>query len=235
MLFPVENVFDYRYEAEILLHNIYGGIPANPKVVEGWIRRAMGGLEGETTSDDLRRMVVNTLIERHQGEIEGLRSMDEETLIEAIKEVADLTINGFKRTEAGELYIEGRQVQAMLKEAANVSVAAGDFKARGWGKTNKGLMSFLPEHMVVPELIIPLGVTEPTGVDMNFVHTWQGSSIKREEYVENAKVRFTVLTDWDFGNDFWTSVLTRAQVLGLGASRSQTRGRFEFLRWDRIA
>jgi hypothetical protein len=231
MLFEIGDVYRNKYEADILLTNIYGGVPTHPKIVEGWLRKVFAGHE-ET---QIKLMVRDVLVERH-GKDFDFEALTEDELMAAIDEAGALSVNGFKRDrETGELYIEGRQVKACIKEAASIAMADKALKVRGWGNTNKGLMQFIPEHIFVPELVVPLGVTEPTGVDTNFVHTWRGDSIKREEYVENAKASFSVVTDYDFDEDFWKQVWTRAQLNGLGASRSQGRGCFEVLRWEKVA
>lgn len=238
MLFPIEDVFDIKYEVELSIQNIYGGVPQKKEIVEGWIKTVLGISRGEQISQEVRELINQTILDRFDGDVESIKGTQEERVAQisaAIEESGAAILNGFKRLQPSrELYIEGRQVKAMIKEAANTAVAEGAITSRGWGKTNKGLMGFLPEHVFVPEQAISLGVTEPTDTDTNFVHTFRGSSIKREEYVENVTISFTVVTDHDFGDDFWKQVWTRAQLNGLGASRSQGRGCFEVTRWDKI-
>lgn len=227
-----EKTFDKQYHAELLVHEIHGGIPTDPNKAAGWIASKMG-----LKDDMLRDMVVKTMEER--GTITEATTED---ITDAASEVSDLKqLNGFKRVKATSgditdeiLAIEGRQVKAMLKEAASIAVAGDHLPSRGWGKTNKGLLNFLAEHIFVLEDKIPLGVTEPSGISQRFVHTWRGSGIQYEEYVADAKVEFTVVTDFEWPKEFWPTVWVIAEKNGLGASRSTGVGTFEMRAWDQL-
>ena len=219
-----DKTFDKQYHAELLVFEIHGGTPTDPNKAAGWIASKMG-----LKDDMLRDMVVKTMEER--GTITEATTED---ITDAASEVAELKqLNGFKRLDE-ELYIEGRQVKAMLKEAASIAVAGGHLPSRGWGKTNKGLLNFLAEHIFVLEDKIPLGVTEPSGISQRFVHTWRGSGIQYEEYVTDAKVAFTVVTDYEWPKEFWPTVWVIAEKNGLGASRSTGVGTFEMQAWDQL-
>jgi hypothetical protein len=208
-------MFPHRFAGELLVGCIAGGTPTDPKVAEGWIRTKLGA-----TDDLVRQMVAEAMVDR------GI------TADEAAEQVArNKNLNGFKRDHRG-LYIEGRQLKAALKEAASCAVAAGKLNGRGWGKTNKGLLSYLAEHVFVVEDRLHLGVTEPTGINQRFVHTFRGSGIQYEEYVENAKISFTVMADHDFSEKEWAAIWTSGEQQGIGASRSQGYGRYEVTRWD---
>ena len=221
-----DKTFAHKYHADLLVYEIHGGIPTDPKKAEGWIRSKL-----EATDDTVRRMVAQTMLERGVD----LEALPQGEIDQAIEEVVEMRqLNGFKRLN-DELCIEGRQVKAMLKEAASIAVAGGHVSARGWGKTNKGLLNFLAEHIFVAEDKIPLGVTEPSGISQRFVHTWRGSGIQYEEYITDAKVGFTVLSDHDFGEEFWQLVWVLAEKNGLGASRSTGVGTFEVQTWDKIS
>ena len=213
-----DDIYKNRYNVSLLVHEIHGGIPSDAKKAEGWIKAALG----EATDDQLKRMVGETLAER------GVTELTEEAVDEAIQEAMDLrTLNGFKRID-GDVVIEGRQVKAMIKEAANIRWA----KER-WGVTRKGTRSFFAEHVFVPEKFISLGVAEPTGISQNFVHTWRGSAISYEEFVLDAKCSFQVVTDHDFTATQWGELWVTAEQNGLGASRSRGHGTFEVTAWDK--
>jgi len=210
-----EKAWPYRFHAAILVGTIAGGVPSDPNVAEGWIKTKLGA-----NDDELRRLVAETMAERKI------------TADEAASEINKLKhLNGFKKDEHG-LYIEGRQIKAMIKEACNIAVAAGKMEQRGWGKTNKGLLSFVAEHVFVPEERVYLGVEQPTGVNQKFVHTFRGAGIQYEEYVEKAQLEFTVMSDYNFKRDDWGMIWLTAEQEGLGASRSQGYGRFEMMGWD---
>lgn len=212
------DMYPYRFNGSLLVGRIAGGTPTDPKVAEGWLRTKLGA-----DKDDLiRQMVADVMVDR------GVTADEATEIVNANK-----NLNGFKRDENG-LFIEGRQLKAALKEAASVAVAAGKLTGRGWGKTNKGLLSYLAEHVFVVEEKLHLGVSEPTGVAQRFVHTFRGSGIQYEEYVDDAKLDFTVMADHDFSEKEWAAIWTAGEQQGIGASRSQGYGRYLVTRWERI-
>ena len=211
-------LFPFRFAGSLHIGCIAGGTPTDPNVAEGWLKTKLGA-----DKDDLiREMVAQTMVER------GVTADEATKLVDTQKH-----LNGFKRDDRG-LYVEGRQLKAALKEAASCAVAAGKLNGRGWGKTNKGLLSYLAEHVFVVEEKLHLGVTEASGINQRFVHTFRGSGIQYEEYVEDAKVDFTVMADHDFSERDWAAIWTSGEQQGIGASRSQGYGRYEVTRWDRL-
>jgi hypothetical protein len=211
-----DKAWPYRFEGTLHVYNIAGGIPSDGKVAEGWIKTKLADKD-----DLIRELVATTMAER------GITADQAATEVDTLKH-----LNGFKRDESG-LYIEGRQLKAALKEAASVAVASGKLNSRGWGKTNKGLLAFLAEHVFVVDDRLHLGVTEPTGIAQRFVHTWRGTGIQYEEYVEDAKIDFTVKADHEFTEQDWAMIWLTGQEQGIGASRSQGFGRYEVTRWER--
>jgi len=215
-----DKMYPHRFAGELHIGRIAGGTPTDPKVAEGWLRTKLG-----IDKDDLiREEVARVMVER------GVTADEATELVNTNKH-----LNGFKRDPERGLFIEGRQLKAALKEAASVAVAAGKLNGRGWGKTNKGLLSYLAEHVFVVEDRLYLGVAEPSGVAQRFVHTFRGSGIQYEEYVDDAKVAFTVIADHDFSDGEWAAIWTAGEQQGIGASRSQGYGRYEVTRWDRIS
>lgn len=211
----LNRAWPHRFTGTLHVRNIAGGTPSDTKVAEGWLRTKLADKD-----DLIREAVATTMAER------GI------TADEAAKEVDTLKhLNGFKRDEQG-LYIEGRQLKAALKEAASVAVASGKLNARGWGKTNKGLLSYLAEHVMVVEDRLHLGVNEATGITQRFVHTWRGTGIQYEEYVDDAKIAFTIITDHEFTDEQWAMIWLTGEQQGIGASRSQGFGRYEVTRWE---
>jgi hypothetical protein len=211
--------YPYQFSGQLSVSVIAGGVPTDPKVAEGWLKTKLG----DTTEKQIQDKVAEVMVERGA------------TAQEAIEIVNDTKhLNGFKRDELG-LYIEGRQLKAALKEAASVAVAAGKLTSRGWGKTNKGLLSYLAEHVFVVEDRLHLGVNEATGIAQRFVHTFRGTGIQYEEFVEDAKFDFTVISDHDFTTKEWAAIWLCGEQNGIGASRSQGFGRYEVTRWDSIS
>ena len=211
------DLFPHRYSGQLTVGTIVGGVPTDPKVAEGWLRTKLGG-----TDDRVREMVAEVMVERGvtAAEATGIVNMNQH-------------LNGFKRDENG-LYIEGRQLKAALKEAASCAMAVDKLKSKGWGKTNKGLLNFMAEHVFVVEERLYLGATEATGINQKFVHTFRGSGIQYEEYVTNARIDFTVIADHLFEDSDWAAIWTSGEQQGIGASRSQGYGRYDVTRWTTI-
>jgi hypothetical protein len=214
--------YPYLYSCELTVNTIAGGVPSDENVAEAWLKSKLAG------DDDLiREAVAKTMAER------GI------TMEEATSEVNKLKhLNGFKRDEiTGELFIEGRQVKAAIKEMVNVAANEGKITTKGWGDPDnanyrKGIKGWLPEHVFVVEDRIFLGVKEPTGVMQRFVHAPHGTGIQYEEFVENCRLRFHVETDHAFTEEQMAMIWLTGQRQGVGASRSQGYGKYIVTRWD---
>lgn len=212
----------HRFDVQIAVTDLVAGTPSNERVAEGWLRT------------------------RLQGDDAALAALVEKTMTESGKDLADATestiqemagmLNVFKRNTDGQLIFEGRNVKAAIKEACMVALAAGHFGAKvKWGKTGKGLLSFVSEHVMVPErqiLICSDGKGTPHGspnVQQRFVHTFRGSSITYEEICPVGFLNFTIMSDWDFEEDvkgFWEKVMVTGEEQGIGACRSLSYGRY---------
>lgn len=210
-------VFAHRYEGTLLVDNMAGGRPTDEKVTEGWLKTKLA------PSDDLiRQMVAESMVER------GI------TADEAVEQIAqDKHLNGFLRDEQG-LYLPGYCLKACLKEAGGIAINAGTLPAKGWGTTSKTFPHWAPEHLIVIDHRLHLGVTSPTGIAQRFVHTFRGNAIQNEEYVENVKIDFTIQTDWEVPEERWATLWLTAEKAGLGASRGQGYGTFTVVKWDKV-
>lgn len=206
--------YPYQFNGKILVRTIAGGTPSDPNVAESFLRTKLADKD-----DLIRDMVAQLMLDRGISEEEAVKEADRMR-----------HLNGFKRNGVG-LYIEGRQLKAAIKEAGSVAVAAGKLKPRGWGTTNKGIKSFLAEHVFVLEDVLPLGVEEPTGIMQRFVHTHRGTGIQYEEFVENAEISFTVVTDQSLTVEEWAMLWLTGEQQGIGATRSQGFGRYEVVEW----
>jgi hypothetical protein len=218
-----QKAWPIRFAGTLHVWTIAGGTPTDPKVAEAWLKTKLG-----PTKDELiREAVAKTMVDRQIG------------MEEATQEVDSLKhLNGFKRDAEHGLYIEGRQLKAAIKEAVNVAYSAGKLLNKqgknSWGLTSKGIHSFAAEHISVVDDRLYLGVTEPTGVMQRFIHTFRRSGIQYEEYVEDAKVSFTIATDYEFTKENWAMIWLTGEQQGIGASRSQGFGRYEVTSWERI-
>jgi hypothetical protein len=226
--------FAHRFHGTLLVGTICGGIPSNPNVAKSWLQARMG-LDNDAS---LMQAVVDTMAAR------------EVTIDEATKIVNEHRhLNGFKRehcpscppegvcdiSKPHQLYIEGRQLKAALKEAVSVAAAAGKLDMRGWGNTKKWITTFFPEHAFVVEQRLPLKkVMHASGVNQRFVTTHRGTGIQYEEFVTDAEIDFTIVSDWDFNDKDWAMIWTTGQLQGIGATRSQGYGVYEVIKWDRV-
>jgi hypothetical protein len=210
----------HLYHARIRFRDLtMGGTPTDPKVAEGWLRKHF-----EDDKEALARLVAETMAERTVN------------YDEALSIVTDLKmLKGFKRDP--HLFFDGRVVKANLKEAVAVAANAGKIKMTGWGAYKAShAKNFAAEHIQVVQNKVYLEVdgkrlTEHHGIQQRFVHTFRGSSITYEEYVNQAELAFDVVTDWDYQPEFWGVVWNTAYEQGLGASRSMGFGRFNMIEW----
>lgn len=199
---------------------IMGGTPKDPKIIEGWLR-SKAGVTDET---EVLAMTRRTL---EQLGLEVAADATIEDMMAASEQIAAVkSTNGFKVNQDG-LYIPGRYVKALLKECTNVL-----FAGERWGPTKKGPKNYLAERVFVVEDEIPLGRTEPDGVEMVIGHVTgpQGprSTLAYHEYVTRATIQFTVMSLQDcVTEDQWAALLELGQEEGLGAIRSQQHGRFD--------
>lgn len=206
------NVWPHRFVGTLHVEEIAGGIPTDPNKAEAWLRSKI-----EAKDDTIRSMVAETMVER---------GVDADEATELV--VQSNNLNGFKRDDDG-LYIDGRQLKAAIKEAANVAWPKGR-----WGPSSKGTKGFFAEHVFVEDRRLHLGTHEASRVDQRFVHTWRGSGIQYEEIVEDAEIEFTVVTDHDFTSEQWARLWLTGEKQGIGASRSLGFGRYAVVRWDKI-
>ena len=170
---------------------------------------------------------------------EALIFQTESEIQVAVDEGEKESWTGFKRDETRGLYLEGRQVKAMLKECANVlreQLGITAFKAR------------VAERVFVEEDQIYLGKEEPDGSVERPIHvmTRMGpmTALKKADYVEDATVCFTLralkqpmLTkekDRIMPSAYIPLLLKLGQNIGLGADRSQGNGRFIVTKFEVI-
>jgi hypothetical protein len=139
---------------------LIGGVPKDPRLIEGWLR-ARAGLED---AQEIRQAMLRTL-----GEL-GVEVQEDLTFEQLEQASAALAARkqttGSKLGEHG-LYVEARQIKAMLKESTNVL-----FGGERWGSTRKGPRSFVAERVFVEPDKLWLGVDEPSGVELMIGHLW---------------------------------------------------------------
>lgn len=241
-----DTIYPFKFAGRIEVERLMGGTPSDQNVAEGWLRTKLG----EATEDQIAQMVAETMASRNVTETE------------ALAEVGKLKhLNGFKSERcddcptdpreplcaAGEhpLYIEGRHLKAALKEAASVARSVENLDTR-YGSTNKGTLSFVAEHIIVVETVLVIGkqdangkirnVYKPDGIIQSFPKNprTNQTGIQNTEYVDNAVIDFTVISDYEWKPEEWGAIWLTGGNQGIGASRSQGYGRYNITRWDMI-
>jgi len=213
---------------------LMGGIPKDPKIIEGWLR-SKAGIEAE---DEVKAATIRTV--RELDELATADLTDEQVLEAAFDKLAEeKKTTGFKKDAVG-LYLESRTVKAMLREVTNILYAG-----ERWGKTKKGPKSYLAERVFVEPAKLYFRndegkvKQEPDGVE-TFVGHVNGpkgpqSTLGRHEYMEQQVIEFDLLVCEDaIDYEAWPRLWVLAQENGLGALRSQGFGIFDIEVWDRV-
>jgi hypothetical protein len=223
-----------------------GGIPMNPKIIEGWLR-SKAGIEQE---EEIRRAMLRTLLELGADVSPDMTFEELERASEGL--AAQRQTNGFKVDEGG-LYLESRQVKAMLKESANILYP---YTGPKWGMvqkvvTKKGTTeikdtggksakSFIAERVFISPDRLRLDRADPDGIELFIGHvtgpSGPQSTLTYHQYVERAAIEFNVLVCRDeVRAEHWPEIWVHAQENGLGALRSQGFGRFDIEQWEPVA
>jgi hypothetical protein len=171
----------------------------------------------------------------------------DQTLPEALAQDPDMPVavedvegleTGFKRDDDG-LYIECRQVKAMIRESA---------QRLGLIKSKRGMRDVLQHDLRVRsprgDQKLHLGRHEPDGKESRpiSVVTRQGprTALKRYEYVNEAELQFAVVVLNDgvagtlLAEDDLRAILVFGEGLGLGADRSQGEGTYTLVSLEQI-
>jgi hypothetical protein len=235
-----------QFAGQLQIDSLVGGIPTDPRVAESWLRTKLAG----NPDDVIRRKVLETMEER---------GVDAEQATKIVEELRHL--NGFKRLRCDncpsddlmrrcqegrhQLYIEGRQLKAAIKEAASVAGATKKIPLKSWGETRKGLLNFIAEHVCVEQSTLPvfqresedsdlIACYEPSEINQRFVATWRGTGIQYEEIIHNAVIDFSILTDHPFTEENWAMIWLTGEQQGIGATRSQGYGRYTITKWEQV-
>ena len=214
-----------RYQVCLHLSNIVGGTPKNSQLIDAWI-----GAKNKELSAQEREKLANAT---------------KEELGELSNNAAENNCTGFRRNSDG-LFIEGRQIKAMLKESANIikNIVPGGRKPKGQGGGEApgitNLKSKVAERLFVLEDQISLGKKKPDAIEEKPIHVMTAmgprDSIKRCEVVNDVVIAFTLQRHRgsEVPEKTMLAILDYAQTMGLGADRSQGRGQFKVLGVERL-
>jgi len=234
------SLFD-EYKVTLFLKDCAGGTPMNKDLIDGWINATCK----EKSAEERARIVEATL--------EALPDIAED------KETRSWV--GFKCDQEGFLYIEGRCVKSMLKEAGNIvkAICPNGGQQTGQNKGKKTGVTALKHKIADRVFIVEDRIyfikggqrikrpkdgeeTDETGSffqEERPVHamTAQGprSSLKRSDVLRDVEVTFTIrrLATEDVPEETLMSCLVFAQFLGLGADRSQGKGTMKDIQVER--
>lgn len=199
---------------------LLGGLPKSPKVIKNWL--------------EARTKRTGPEIEGLAQEIAGEISREEATARE------ERIWTGFKSFENEKgLYLEERQIKALLREAGSV---LGYTSIIGFRDTiNHGVF-------VDPDKI-HLGKVKPDGVEESIIGRALGprgprSFLRKSDYVEKAEIEFKLLVtrslspsprrEISITKERLKNMWELAQNIGLGASRSQGYGKFQLLEFKPV-
>ena len=206
------------YEVEIrIVGRICGGVPKHTDIIKAWV-------EARTGFDDEK---AQKIIEETTAKMAAEKIGDEKAM---------KAWTGFK-SDGGGLYVEARQVNAMLKESGNILKG---IKGSAPVIAIRNLKARMAERVFVEPDHIYLGVSEPDGFEEQTIRviTPRGprSAIKRFDFVKAPTLGFVlrVLDDGLITAEVLDKVLEHAQHLGIGANRSQGFGKFEALRFEEV-
>lgn len=234
----MNEAWPFAYQGEMRVDMLCGGTPLDPKVAASWIRAKVK----DTRSDhEVAELIAETMAEL---------KVNEEQAIETVAAGGKLAgANGFKSDGYG-LMLEGRHLKAAMREAVSVAVNEGKITVDKWGnpknqdgKINasykKQIKGWFPEHVFVDETKLYIyrngqHVTEPDGTEQKFIHSPMGNSIGYVQYVTGAEINFTITTDHLFADREWAMIWLTGGRQGIGADRSQGRGVYEMVKWERI-
>ena len=174
------------YTAQLVFRDkILGGVPKDPRLIEGWLR-AKAGIDD---ASELRAAMLRTLAE--VGADAGPEMSDTQLAQASDALAARRLTTGFKVGTEG-LYIEARQVKALLKESTNIL-----FGGERWGATRKGPKSFLAERVFVQPERLWLGIDKPAGLELivGHINGPQGpqSTLGYHKYAVQPVLDFSVL------------------------------------------
>jgi len=198
------DIYD-RYLVTIVMRGkLCGGIPKNKEIIADWIK-ARTGFDDEKTADQISDMQ------------------------EHVDEQSEKSWIGFYQVD-GKPHIECRGIKAMFKECATVLRLT---------EKKRGCKQVFQHGFEVKGLdgsdVIPINGKVDSYESVCHAMTPQGprSSLKKVDYVENEKVEFQVLVlktasqeTRHIGEADIKKILAFAQENGLGADRSQGKGKF---------
>lgn len=239
-IFAAEEGKVFRVYRAVLRYRswVAGGVPKDPRAIEGWLKSKMGLKE----ADELQQYTAEVLqAVAGQDAVEQFERVKEATALYAQEKHAQ----GFKRDEEHGLYLESRHVKATIKEAAAIVFATERWRT---SKTDKGtpkeVKSWVAERVFVRPERIYLGRMEPDEQREIVGHPWDKfhkqrlSNLTLVDLCYRPRLEFTVhVIDelHELTEDRWARLWIFAQENGMGAMRSQDYDKFDIEEWERLS
>jgi hypothetical protein len=218
------------YEGEHKLFTLVGGIPKDPDTIRKWLKARL-----ELEDTEVMAIAEETIQEMGWTRVDSSEQLDQ--LVDAVM-AKDTKGNSFKMAN-GQLVLEGRNLKAAIKEAAN-ALYPGIEKWPGHpASTRKGLASYLTERVEVVDHYINLGRTRPDTEGEQRIKHISGPQGKRStinvvDICEDVKITFTVrVLDDCIKPELWQEIWEYIELGGVGADRARGDGRGELLSWRR--
>lgn len=209
-----------RASITLTIDRIIGGVPTDPNLIAGWLKANMP----DATEAAREKLAATTLAE----------------VPKVVDDESKAMWTTFKRTPAGHVCIESRQVKSAFKEAANILRETLQTQEGKDVKKSRftALRAKLAERLFVEgdklTLLDPENkpLTKPTGTEETPIHvmTAQGprTALKKYDYCSDVRITFVVrwLDDKVVDEELVRALLEFMAWNGLGASRSQGNGQF---------
>lgn len=220
------------YQITLFAETLVGGTPRNPRQMLVWIQTNL------QNKNSVPNVYLKTLSEMYPEEMRTIMTLEGEEQAKAITALAEklneLQGTCFKRDEQNRPYIEGRQIKAGLKEAANL--LGGFWKVDSGTGKSKTPRSVIAERVFVEDERVYLEGDFEMVEDTRIVHVEDfripdktRSSFKPYEMARNVRLTFTLAVDTLIAKTLekhWEDMWVRFEFNGLGADRSIGRGRF---------
>lgn len=195
------------------LTRICGSVPSDPELVRAWLdaRKPSVRPPGSKSIDEINEEVLATIE----------RGFDEE----------GSNILVFQRHE-GVCCLRAATFKAHIKDCARVlSGLVGKIESTAAFSTRVKNGVYHDEHAYWVPILRPDGkpVTKHDGEKDQPIHTWRGSALKRFEWIEPARVDFTLkVLDHLVKEDDLHKLFQYGGVHGYGGERSNGEGRYEY-------
>lgn len=227
----VDGIFN-RYEVKLQVTDLLlGGLPKDPELIKGFLEGRAKKARTPEEKEQLTKKIAKEIKQKENGEIDYVKEEEK-------------SWTTFKSDETG-LYIEERQIKALLREAMSTqrlsSIPGFRDQINHGVFTNPDKIHLKRENNGKPEVIKkPDKHVEDIGHGMSA--RGPRSFIKRSDAVEGPAIKFELLVaksqhpskEIPINTKRLKDMFLLGQSIGLGANRSQGYGKFNLLKFEEI-